>query len=196
MFQSFLGIRASDGLIVALLQGLDFLLPEWLFSASAGEILRKDLTRRQPSPGTFDTRWATVEDLAQLRRFSRHIRQLDDWLARGDRFAVAIRDGEIAGFENYRGKVYRLPRIPRVRVRLGPDQIWAVSSYIAPQYRAQGAARDILAFAARQLGDEGFAAIYDIVFEGSCPGRWCKSVALYAAPAGRAGTFRLPRWAA
>ncbi len=165
MFQSFLRIRASDGLLVALMQALDFLLPHWLFAASAGEILRKDLTGRQPSPQSFDIRWATSEDLEQLQPLGRHIRHLHDWITQGDRFAVAIRDGEIAGFENFRTRTYRLPQIPWVRVSLGPDEMWSVFSYVAPRYRAQGASRDILAFAARQLGDEGFTAIYDHVFE-------------------------------
>ncbi|MHA1571640.1 MAG: GNAT family N-acetyltransferase, partial [Alphaproteobacteria bacterium] len=185
MFRSFLRIRASDGMIVALLQALDFLLPRWLFAASAGEILRKDLTCRQPSPGTFHIRWATAEDLARLRQFSRHIPRLDDWIAHGDRFAVAIRDDEIAGFENYRSQVYQLPRMPWVRVCLGRDEIWAVSSYIAPKYRAQGVARDILAFAARRLGDEGFTAIYDHVFEAD--GRASKAHA-------KRGFIAIDRW--
>ncbi len=165
MFQSFMRIWASDGLATAFLQGLDFLLPDWLFCASGGEILRKDLVRPQAAPLAFQVRWATADDLAHLKRFERYYGTAESWIEAGDRCAVAICDGQVAGFECYRGGAYRLPTKPWIRVDLGQYGLWTVFSCVAPPYRGQGVAQDVLAFAAVEFRAEGISAIYDHIFE-------------------------------
>ncbi len=151
---------AEEGAVAALVQALNYVTPDWLFCAYCGYVTRNDLTALPGYRGTEVVRWATPEDLHDLKRFEPYCDDLPGWIARGDRFVVALRDGEIVGFENYQGRMHRFVPVPWVCVDLADDELWAVFSLVDPRFRGQGIVGDLVNFASAQLRKDGYRFIH------------------------------------
>lgn len=162
---------AEEGAGAALVQTLHYVAPNWLFFAHCGYIVRNDLAALPPYEGSEIVRWATARDLQDIRRFDEYCEDLAGWVERGDRFAVAIRDGQIVGFENYQNDLHWLVPAKRIGVRLDNDELWAVFSLVDPRYRRRGIVNDIIRFASRRLIDDGYRFVYGHIARGDIPAK-------------------------
>ena len=169
VFRKFWRLAVDVGPGAALTRALNFGTPDWLFFAQCGNIVRNDLAVLPPYDGREILRWATPEDLEEIRRFDAHCDDLEAWIERGDRFVVAIRDGQIVGFENYQAELHWLGPGNRIGVALGEDELWAVFSLVDPRYRRRGIVTDLMRFAAQQLREDGYRFVYGHIAEGDLP---------------------------
>ncbi len=171
LFGKFRRLLAQEGSGAALTRALNYVTPNWLFYALCGQIVRNDVAALEPYLGADIVRQATQEDLRALRRFDGYCDDLAGWIARGDRFVVAVRDGQVVGFENYQAKLHWLGPDNYIGVRLDEDELWAVFSLVDPAYRRRGIVTDIMRFAAQQMREDGYRFVYGHIADGDMPAK-------------------------
>ncbi|MHA1565867.1 MAG: hypothetical protein ACTSX7_11195, partial [Alphaproteobacteria bacterium] len=138
VFGKFKRLFSEEGAAATFVRVLNYITPSWLFCAHCGYVTRNDLAALPGYQGHETVRWASVQDLQEIRRFDKYCDDLPGWIARGDLFVVAIRDGQIVGFENYQRDKHRFVPVPWICVDLADDELWAVFSLVDPKYRGKG----------------------------------------------------------
>ncbi len=160
IFRKFRCLLAEEGARAASVRVLNYITPEWLFCAHCGYVTRNDLTALPGYKGDEIVRWANEQDLRDLRRFEKYCDDLAGWIERGDLFVVALRGGEVVGFENYQRGRHRFAVMPWICVDLDDDELWAVFSLVDPRYRGQGIVGDLINFASRRLIEDGYRFVH------------------------------------
>lgn len=150
----------EEGARATFVRVFNFFTPDWLFCAHCGYITRNDLAALPGYSGTEIVRWASAQDLNEIRRFDEYCDDLPGWIARGDLFVVACRDGRIVGFENYQRGQHRFVQTPWVCVDLADDELWAAFSLVDPKYRGKGIVKDLVNFASKRLLHEGYRFVH------------------------------------
>ena len=151
----------EDGARATIVRVLNKIAPSWLFCAHCGTVTRNDLAALPGYKGRETVvRWASAQDLREIRRFDKYCDDLPGWIARGDLFVVALRDGQIAGFENYQRGEHRFVPVPWIRVDLADDELWAVFSLVDPKYRGKGIVGHLVNFASVQLLKDGYRYVH------------------------------------
>lgn len=160
IIRKFWRLLAEEGVGAAFIRVCNYVTPDWLFCAHCGYVTRNDLTALPGYKGDEVVRWATEQDIRDLRHLEKYCDDLPGWIERGDLFVVALRGGEIVGFENYQRGMHQFVPTPWVCVDLADDELWAVFSLVDPKYRGQGIVGDLINFASRRLMEDGYRFIH------------------------------------
>ena len=99
---------------------------------------------RQGHPGDLD-------GLVLLGEASREV--FARRLAAGDRFAVALLDDRIIGYEWFSTNAYHMAEPFHYRIEIPPDSLYAFNAFILPEYRVAGVWLKLKAYVASLMQD-------------------------------------------
>lgn len=92
---------------------------------------------------TVTIRKGTLADAQDLHRmmkehnYWRSVRELREWMEKGDSLLIAIHKGEIIGYACACSEIPSRHSILRRAIKLGPDDAYAVHAFVAPAYRGK-----------------------------------------------------------
>jgi len=92
---------------------------------------------------TVTIRKGTLADARELHRmmkehnYWRSVRELREWMEKGDSLLIAIHKGEIIGYACACSEIPSRHSILRRAIKLGPDDAYAVHAFVAPAYRGK-----------------------------------------------------------
>lgn len=103
-------------------------------------------------------RRATPDQVGLLAGFGHPEERIRSRLGGGDRAYLIERDGALVASVWFRERHYA-DAARRLGFRMAPDEIWLYDAMVAPARRGAGIYRELLAGAARDLGEHGFRRI-------------------------------------
>ncbi len=138
--------KVSDtGVFYSIQNFLWRIVPSWLFDINIWIVTATDHSAFKPSATPPGIRWANERDISGLTACGVDRTALVDGLARGDKYAVYEREDRILGYAIYETNTHDQENW--LRFRFGTHDFFGARIWVAPEFRGQGIAPQVIRFA-------------------------------------------------